>query len=147
MTNAPDPADEHHPPPPAQWTPPPTAPWPDTGPLARPRTIKIASILWICLGVILILGMLAQLGQPYSVTLNPLVPPILIGVGIAFIVLATRMRAGSTGARTALTVLGAILLLGLWTALLIIPAMALQARPSSRAWFHAVNQHRQTYRP
>jgi nitrogen fixation/metabolism regulation signal transduction histidine kinase len=111
--------------------------------LARPRTIAIASVLWICLGAILILGTIYQLGEPeYAVApVNPLVPLVLIALGGAFIWLAIRLRGGNTSARTALTVLGALSMLALWPALLVIPAMILQTRQSSRAWFHALDQY------
>ncbi|MEQ4723816.1 hypothetical protein [Nonomuraea sp. B19D2] len=110
------------------WTPP-------------PRAVTVASTLWICLGVLLAFAMIYEFFGPGSVPLSTgwLSLALWFGVGVAVIVLAKLMRQGSTGARIALTVLGAVMLLGIWTALLVVPAIVLQFRPNSNAWFQAVN--------
>jgi hypothetical protein len=100
-----------------------------------------ASVLWICYGALLALAMLSYLLNPRSALLGagPLAPILWIGVAVGLIVLARRMRRGSTGARTALTVLGALTLIGIWTALFVVPAIVLQFSAKSNAWFQAVN--------
>ncbi|MFI7128379.1 hypothetical protein ACIBQ1_21940 [Nonomuraea sp. NPDC050153] len=57
---------------------------------------------------------------------------------MAFIVLAKFMREGSDAARITLTVLGSMFLLTFWPILFVIPAIVLQFRPASSAWFQAV---------
>lgn len=118
----------------------------DQDPLVRPRAMTIASGLWTCLGVMFVLGAIAWYGSPESAELNtgPIVPLLVIGFGVAFIVYASRLRRGHEEARVALTALGAISLIGIWTALLVIPALVLQHRPASREWLDSVYRARQT---
>lgn len=110
----------------------------------RPQTVTIASVLWICLGVLLALAAIGYLVGPRHARLStdPIAPLIVLGIGVIFVVLASRMRRGENGSRIALTVLGAILLFGIWTALFVIPAIVLQFRSDSNAWFHALNARR-----
>ncbi|WP_103954045.1 hypothetical protein [Nonomuraea solani] len=106
-----------------------------------PRTVTIAATLWISLGALLVAGMVYYALDPRSAPLSTglLTLVVWIGVGVAFIVLGKLMRQGSTRARTALTVMGIVSLAGLWTALLVVPAIVLQFRPASSAWFKAIN--------
>ncbi|MFF4624424.1 hypothetical protein [Nonomuraea jabiensis] len=148
----PTPSDEDHGPPPPDdppqdhlsdpaeqaaamdWTPPPP----------RPRTVTIASTLWICLGSVLGLAMIYSAFGPGQPTLSTGMSTVVVWIGVAvtFIVLAKFMREGSDGARIALTVLGSMFLLGIWPALVVIPAIVLQFRPASNAWFQAVKAGR-----
>ncbi|MEV4578003.1 hypothetical protein AB0K16_32630 [Nonomuraea jabiensis] len=116
------------------WTPPPARPW----------TVTIASALWICLGSVLGLAMISFALGPEQLTLSTglFTVVVWIGVAVTFIVLAKFMREGSDGARIALTVLGSMFLLGLWPALFVLPAVVLQFRPASNAWFQAVKAGR-----
>ncbi|MET7338369.1 hypothetical protein [Nonomuraea sp. NPDC005650] len=102
--------------------------------------MTIASTLWICfgsvLGIVMVYSALGPRQPMESVDLFPVA--VWIGVAVAFIVLAKFMREGSDGARVALTVLGSMFLLTLWPVLFVIPAIVLQFRPTSSAWFQAV---------
>ncbi len=115
--------------------------------LARPRAVTAASVLWICLGVLLALDtnrqlMLDtnwQLVDLRTAAVNSISVLLEMGAGAAFIVLASFLLRGSNRAGTALIVLGASLLLFCWPALFVVPAIVLQFRPRSSAWFNAVN--------
>ncbi|WP_165974961.1 cytochrome d ubiquinol oxidase subunit II [Nonomuraea deserti] len=106
-----------------------------------PRTVTIASTVWICFGALLAAGVIFTALSPDSPPLStgPIALLLWIGVAVALIVLAKLMRQGSTGARTALTVLGAVSLFGIWTVLFVAPAIVLQFLPDSNAWFRTVN--------
>jgi hypothetical protein len=108
-------------------------------PPPRPSSVTTAVRLWIWLGVLLILATLFVLGSPQSnLSTGPAAPLIVFGAGVAFILLARLMGRGNRNARTALTVLGCVLLIGIWTALFVVPALILQFRPRSSAWFEAI---------
>ncbi|MFI6537947.1 hypothetical protein ACIBHY_36225 [Nonomuraea sp. NPDC050547] len=113
----------------AYWTPP-------------PRPVTIASVLWICLGWILAISTVYYVLNPQSPALSGglVAPALLVGVAVAFIVLGKHMRQGNIAARIALTVLGAMSLIGIWTVLFVVPAIVLQFLPGSSAWFQAVNR-------
>lgn len=117
----------------------------DQAPLVRPRAMTIASGLWTCLGVLFILGAIGWHGSPESaeVSTGPIVLLVVIGFGVTFIVCASRLRRGHEEARIALTALGIISLIGIWTALLVIPALVLQHRPAGREWLDSVYRSRQ----
>jgi hypothetical protein len=111
-------------------------------PTPRPRNVTIAATIWIVFGALLALGGLSYALNPQaSATLStgPLAPVFLIGLGVAFIILATRLRTGKNGSRIALTVMGALLLVGLWTVLFVVPAIVFQFLPDSNTWFKALN--------
>jgi hypothetical protein len=149
-----NPGADHGPPPPDGGDTPPLQPEPYAPPgwanplPPRPRTVSIASGLWIALGVIFVLGTISYLGspQPAALTAGPIIPDLLLVMGGAFIVLGSRMRRGRRNNRTALTVLGAIALIGLWPVLLVVPAIVLQYRPDSTAWLRAVGTRRAGFR-
>jgi hypothetical protein len=126
---------------------------------APPRSIRIASVLWICLGVVALLIPLSvqqtdpayeggsasdQLyDRPFTFLVELLTPLIWAGA-VAIIVLGQRVRRGSERARRWLPVLGAVSLVLCWPALFYVPALMLQSRPESKAWFDAVDGHRAT---
>lgn len=105
-----------------------------------------AAVLWICTGAVLCLLIAVDMGifansnpDPGSYGSSNPGAYLIVGVGVACIVLGTRLRRGSNGARVALTILGVPALVGLVTVLLIIPAIVLQFLPTSNEWFRAVN--------
>lgn len=118
------------------WVPPRPPPWA----AGRPQAVTAASVLWIILGGVLIAGAIGEAAE-----LSAYAPDgagasaggFVIVVGVVLIILATRMRRGKEGARTALTVIGSILMLALWPILLVVPALILQFRPDNKAWFAA----------
>lgn len=112
-------------------------------PPPRPTVLTVATVLWIVLGALLALGAIWYLGTPGGSTLStgPLAPILAAIVGVTFIVFGIRLRGGSNGARTVLTVLGCLLLLGIWSAPLVVPALILQYHRSSSAWLQAVRTH------
>lgn len=93
-----------------------------------------ASVLWIILGSMLSLGAVGYLGSPQGANVSLAAIALVLGLGVLFIVLAVRLRRGGD-TRVILTVLGGLSSLGLWPALLVVPAIVLQFRPSSKAWF------------
>ncbi|MFC5748395.1 hypothetical protein [Actinomadura rugatobispora] len=109
-------------------------------PAPRPRNVTIAATIWIVFAVILALGGLSYALNPEATNLNagPFAPVFLIGLGAAFVILAIRLRKGGNGARIALTVMGALLLVGVWTVLFVVPALVFQFLPDSNAWFKAL---------
>jgi len=114
----------------------PTDPADPAGPSDRaPGQLRLAAGLWIALGVATVLGALAFYGQNPS--LEPVAVLLVIGFGVLFVVLAVVMRRGSSAARIWLTVLGGAYCVVLWPALLVIPAVVLQFRPTSGAWLAA----------
>ncbi|WP_242902647.1 hypothetical protein [Actinomadura terrae] len=100
-------------------------------------TVTIAAVLWILEG-----GVVA-----FAAVTGPLISPIynislmlfLLGYGTAMIIAASRMMRGSERARTTVTIMGCLMLIGIWTVVLIVPALILQYLSNSRAWFHTVN--------
>lgn len=100
----------------------------------RPGTVTAASVLWIVLGSLLSLGAVGQLGAPAGVDIPFGAVALVLALGVLLIVLGVRLRRGSD-TRVGLTIVGALLSLGLWPALLTVPAIVLQFRPSSKAWF------------
>ncbi|MEO3790704.1 hypothetical protein ABGB14_10850 [Nonomuraea sp. B10E15] len=144
MTSEPEPTPSGHQPPPPDGS---ATPQPE--PLEQdasvywtpaPRTVTIASTVWICFGGLLAAGVIFTALSPDSPPLStgPFALLLWIGVAVAMIVLAKLMRQGSTGARTALTVLGVVALVGIWTVLFVVPAIVLQFLPGSNAWFRTV---------
>ncbi|MQA03514.1 MAG: hypothetical protein GEV07_12605 [Streptosporangiales bacterium] len=76
---------------------------------------------------------------PDSTNVSPWVFVLLGGVGVAVIVLAAAMRRGaSSWVRMTLTVVGCLFAFGLWPMLLVIPAIVLQFKAPSNAWFTAL---------
>lgn len=114
---------------------------PPDWPPARPKAVGIASALWICLGAMLALAAIYYLGTPAGMTLatGPIAPLVLCTIGVTLIVFGVRLRRGRRGARTVLTVMGCLLLIGLWTVLFVVPALVLQYRASNKEWFDAVS--------
>lgn len=102
--------------------------------------------LWMILNGFLALGSIGQYmalsasypaGSPNVGSLS-----LIFCTGVAGFIVALQLRKGSTAARTTMTILGAFQLLGIFTAVLIVPALILQYRPSSNAWFRAMNARR-----
>lgn len=59
-------------------------------------------------------------------------------MGVCLVALAWSMRLGKRDTRTALTVFGAITLIGIWPFVFVVPAIVFQYRPESAAWLRAV---------
>ncbi|MFI0423512.1 hypothetical protein [Spongiactinospora sp. 9N601] len=135
------PSDESHEPPPQHHRPGPLEHEASLNWTPPPRTVSIASTLWICYGAILAISTILYFLNPRSAPLytGSFTLFLLAGYGVVLIVLAKLMRRGNAGARIALTVLGALTLFGIWTALFIVPAIVLQFLTKSNAWFQAVN--------
>lgn len=107
-------------------------------PVTRPVPVAVATALWIILGVITGLGAVGYYLMPYGGSdISPVSILFVVGIGVAFIVLATFVLRGSNGARIAVTVLGGVMLLGVWTIVFVVPAIVLQFLPSSNVWFQA----------
>ncbi|TDD35969.1 hypothetical protein E1287_12420 [Actinomadura sp. KC06] len=106
----------------------------------RPSSVTVAAALWMILGMTLVLGVLAL---PRTTFLVYEIPTriILFGYGVTMVISAGRMLRGSDRARFTVTVMGCLLLIGIWNALLIVPALILQYRPRSREWFRFVDAH------
>jgi hypothetical protein len=101
---------------------------------ARPVTVTAASVLWIVLGSMLSLGAVGFLGSPEGANVSLAAIALVVALGVLFVVLGVRLRRGGD-TRVILTVLGGLLSIALWPALLVVPAIVLQFRPSSKAWF------------
>jgi predicted branched-subunit amino acid permease len=131
----------------------PRAGMPGPGLPRRPRTVSIASGLWLALGVLWVLGGLAAFaeigtgasgGDPIILVMAPL----SVAVGALFLVLRRKFARGSD-TRIALAVLGAIVLLFgfvggpillVFMVLLVVPALVLQCQRRSSQWFTALRQ-------
>jgi hypothetical protein len=116
-------------------------PDPDQPPSPQcPRELAIAAALWLALGIVLAVGSLwyglgTSSPSPYEVRPSSLAVLLVIGLGVVFIVGSRRLRRGGGRARIVLTILGGLFLFALWPALLVVPALVLQYRPASNAWF------------
>lgn len=121
------------------------APGPFQDPRQKPREVKIAHVLWICIGVLLMLMWLAACTSNTATTLteNSLTMDILAAyflvLGVTVFGFARRFSRGVAGSRGALTVVGGLALFGCWTIPLIVAAFILQSRPAVDAWFAAMN--------
>ena len=118
------------------------SPVPPPGEPPRPTVLTVASVLWIVLGAMFALAGIWYLGTPEGMTSStgPWAPLLLSLVGVAIVFFGIRLMRGSGGARTVLTVLGCLLLIGIWTVLLVVPALILQYQRSSSAWLQAVRR-------
>ncbi|MEV4757338.1 hypothetical protein AB0J86_19785 [Micromonospora sp. NPDC049559] len=105
-------------------------------PTARPRTVGVAGGLWITLGVLLaVAGALTAFQALGNGELTMVLAGVLVGgLGAAFWASGVSLRRGRD-TRVVLTVLGGLLSLFVWPALLAVPAIVLQYRASSRRWF------------
>ncbi|WHT18237.1 hypothetical protein N8J89_34840 [Crossiella sp. CA-258035] len=100
--------------------------------VSRPRPLTIASVLWIVLGVVLALAGLYQYGSPRFAG-NP-ISLVMAVVGVLILVFGLLLRGGAGWTRIPLTVLGAIMCVGLWPLLVVAPAILLQFGRASQDW-------------
>lgn len=104
----------------------------------RPGAVTAAWVLWICLGVLFALGGLwALFTYSASLSTGPFAPLMVTAFGVALVLVARQFGDGSKRARVALTVMGIIALVGMWTVVLVLPALVLQFLPASSTWFDA----------
>ncbi|MGH3391905.1 MAG: hypothetical protein ACRDOO_23790 [Actinomadura sp.] len=91
-------------------------------------------MLWSVLGWLLSLGAVGFVITPDGAGTSLVAIALVLGLGILIIALGSRLRRG-VDTRVVLTVLGSMLMLAIWPVLLVVPAIVLQFRPGSKAWF------------
>lgn len=103
-------------------------------PTDPPKAVRTAARLWSVLGGLIAISMVVPLSDPEHYNAPAASAVFYICYGVAMIVLARRLRRGHD---TRITLaLGSMLpLLGLFPALLVVPALVLQWRGASNAWF------------
>lgn len=111
-------------------------PPPGDGYALRPAAVTAASVLWVVLGVFLALayGYWTAVSLAVGNDLAALFAACLAAVAVGISRLGQGLRHGRDERRV-LTVIGILTCLSLVPLVLVVPAIVLQYRPSSRHWF------------